>query len=29
MEKIEDEIDIRDYKEAEAEFLNNPKTYSL
>ncbi len=29
MERIEDEFDLKAYEEAEAEFLKNPKTYSL
>lgn len=29
MERIEDEFDLRAYEEAEAEFLKNPKTYTL
>lgn len=29
LERIEDEFDLRAYEEAEAEFLANPKTYSL
>lgn len=29
MERIEDEFDLKAYEEAEAEFLQNPKTYSL
>jgi hypothetical protein len=29
LEKIEDEIDLRIYKKAMAEFRKNPKTYSL
>lgn len=29
MERIEDEFDLRAYEEAEAEFVKNPKTYSL
>lgn len=29
MERIEDEFDLKAYEEATAEFLQNPKTYSL
>lgn len=29
LERIEDEFDIKAYDEAEAEFLKNPKTYTL
>lgn len=29
MERIEDEFDLKAFEEAEAEFLANPKTYSL
>ena len=29
MERIEDEFDLIAYKDAEAEFLKNPKTYTL
>ena len=29
MEKIEDEFDLKAYEEAEAEFVKNPKTYTL
>ena len=29
LERIEDEFDLKAYDEAEAEFLKNPKTYTL
>ena len=29
MERIEDEFDLKAYEEAEAEFVKNPKTYTL
>ena len=29
LELIEDEFDLKAYEEAEAEFIKNPKTYSL
>lgn len=29
MERIEDEFDLKAYEEAMAEFVRNPKTYSL
>ncbi|MBQ8229979.1 MAG: CopG family transcriptional regulator [Clostridia bacterium] len=29
MERIEDEFDLKAYEEAMAEFVQNPKTYSL
>ncbi|MBQ6979852.1 MAG: CopG family transcriptional regulator [Clostridia bacterium] len=29
LERIEDEFDLKAYEKAEAEFLKNPKTYTL